>query len=293
MEGSGFQMKRVALINDLSGLGKCSLTAAIPVISVMGMQACPLPTAVLTAQTGFDDYYCDDYTDRMDEFTRRWKKMGMCFDGIYSGYLAAAAQINKVDAFLDEFQTEDNLFLADPVLGDDGEVFKVFSRELLDGMRHLTQRADVITPNLTELCLLMEADYVELIRHQGKKDYLDRIEELAAKQQSLAKRSQTVIVTGILRPSGEGIRMGNLAFSDSGAFYVENEYTGKSFSGTGDLFASVVCGSLVQGLPASEAVKRAADFLQEAILDATQKGIPGPHGVEFERYLYLLRREQE
>ena len=286
-------MKRVALINDLSGLGKCSLVAAIPVISVMGMQACPLPTAILTAQTGFDDYYCDDYTDRMDEFTCRWKKMGMTFDGIYSGYLAAAEQIDKVESFLDQFQTKENLFLADPVLGDDGEVFKVFSPGLLEGMRRLTLRADVITPNLTELCLLLGEDYSQLIRHRGSRDYLKRIEELAARQQERSKRAQSVIVTGILRPEEGTMRMGNLALSEAGVAYVEKEYTGKSFSGTGDLFASVVCGSLVQGQSVSKAVKRAASFLQEAILDATQKGIPGPHGVEFERYLHLLREEEE
>ena len=97
-------MKRVALINDLSGFGKCSLTAAIPVISVMGIQACPLPTAILTAQTGFGDFYCDDFTDRMDFFTEKWKDMEVSFDGIYSGYLASPLQIKKVMDFLEQFQ---------------------------------------------------------------------------------------------------------------------------------------------------------------------------------------------
>ena len=276
------------MINDLSGLGKCSLTAAIPVISVMGLQACPLPTAVLTAQTGFDDFYCDDYTDRMDEFTHHWKSMGMTFDGIYSGYLAAAMQIEKVLSFLDMFQTGQSLFLADPVLGDNGEVFKVFSRELLEEMRRLTLRANVITPNLTELCLLLGEDYGELVRYREKEDYLKRIEELARKTQAKAHQDQTVIVTGILRSREGQAVMGNLAVSDKEAFYVENEYTGKSFSGTGDLFASVVCGSLVKGRGVREAVEKAADFLQQAIVDATHKGIPGPHGVEFERYLWRL-----
>ena len=110
-------MKKIALINDLSGFGKCSLTAAIPVISVMGLQACPLPTAILSAQTGFADYFCDDYTDRMDEFTEQWKKMEVSFQGIYSGYLAGSRQLEKVIHFLDQFKKEDTLYLADPIMG--------------------------------------------------------------------------------------------------------------------------------------------------------------------------------
>lgn len=281
-------MKRIALINDLSGFGKCSLTAAIPVISVMGLQACPLPTAVLTAQTGFDDFYCDDYTDRMDEFTRQWKKLGVCFDGIYSGYLAEAEQIEKVLSFLEEFQREDNLYLADPILGDNGEVFKMFSNELLEGMKRLTLKADVITPNLTELCLLAGEDFGELIRHRRKKDYLKRIEQIARRLRDRAHRNQTLVITGILRDKKNMTVVGNLAVSEKDTAYVEKSYTGKSFSGTGDLFASVVCGSLVKGLTVEEAMKKAVAFLQEAIEDATAKGIPAPHGVEFENYLYRL-----
>lgn len=281
-------MKRVALINDLSGFGKCSLTAAIPVISVMGMQACPLPTAVLSAQTGFDEFFCDDYTDRMGCFIEQWKKMGVSFEGIYSGYLASPMQIEKVMQFLEQFQEKDTLYLADPVMGDHGEFYSMVNSEFLEGMKKLSQMADVITPNLTELCFLSGADYDELNACRQQEDYLDKIKALCEKILSEAKKPQTVIVTGILSKKQGQEYVGNLAVSKDQSFYVENPYTGMGFSGTGDLFASVICGSLVKGLSVQEAVEKATYFLQEAIEEATVEEIPRNHGVNFEKYLSRL-----
>ena len=281
-------MKRVALINDLSGFGKCSLTAAIPVISVMGMQACPLPTAILTAQTGFSSYYCDDYTDKMDYFTEEWKKLGVTFDGIYSGFMSDAGQIQKVLHFLQEFKKETTLYLADPVLGDHGQTYDVFSEELLQGMKELTTQAEVITPNLTELCLLTETDYGEVISCKKNANYLKIIEGLCHKLIAKAEVGQTIMVTGIVRQKETGDVVGNLAVSGKETYYVESPYTGKGFSGTGDLFASVICGSLVKGLSVREAMDKATHFLQEAIEEASRENIPGVHGVNFEKYLSRL-----
>jgi len=281
-------MKKVALINDLSGFGKCSLTAAIPVISVMGIQACPLPTAILSAQTGFETYYCDDYTDRMDYFTNYWKKMGVAFDGIYSGFLADSRQIEKVLHFLKEFEKEDTFYLADPVLGDHGKGYGIFSEELLQGMKELTKRATVITPNLTELCMLAEVDYEELVSHRQDEDYIARIEALCRELLQKATRPQTIMVTGILRHREGRERVGNLGVSRQECVYLENPYTGKGFSGTGDLFASVICGSMINGLSVKEAMEKAAFFLQDAIEEASAKGTPTVHGVQFEKYLSRL-----
>ena len=172
-------MKKIAFINDLCGFGRCSLTAAIPVISTMGMEACPLPTALLSAQTGFPSYYCDDYTDRMNHFTDEWSKMNVSFDGIYSGYLANPNQIAQVKYFLDRFQKEDTLYLVDPVMGDHGQKYPFFTEELLHGMRELTSRATVITPNLTEACLLAGVSYDDLYAHRYEDDYLLRIQDVA------------------------------------------------------------------------------------------------------------------
>lgn len=289
-------MKKIALINDLSGFGKCSLTAAIPVISVMGIQACPLPTAVLSAQTGFDSYYCDDFTDRMDYFTTEWKKMGEAFDGIYSGYLASPKQMEKVFTFLEAFKKSGSLYLADPVMGDNGQKIRIFSEELLVSMKELTRKADVITPNLTELCLLADEDYEEVILHRRKTDYLERIQEICHKLLIQTDVKQTVIVTGIIRERKSagynvdcgGEYIGNLAVSREESAYVETPYTGVGFSGTGDLFASVICGAVVNGASVRTAMEKATDFLQKAIEEASAESIPRCHGVCFEKYLSRL-----
>lgn len=281
-------MKRIALINDLSGFGKCSLTAAIPVISVMGMQACPLPTAILSAQTGFGEYFCDDFTDRMDCITNQWKKMKVSFDGIYSGYLADSLQMEKVQYFLEQFREKDTLYLADPVMGDNGKPYSMFTEAFLQGMKALTLQADVLTPNLTELCLLADVDYEDMVAHRQEEDYLDKIKGVCEKLLTKARRPQTIIVTGIIRTKGDTEYVGNLAVSESEYFHIENPYTGMGFSGTGDLFASVICGCLVKGLSVREAMEKAAYFLQEAIEEASGEKIPSCHGVHFEKYLSRL-----
>lgn len=281
-------MKKVALINDLSGFGKCSLTAAIPVISVMGLQACPLPTAILSAQTGFPSFFCDDYTGKMDCFTEEWQKMDIRFDGIHSGYLADSAQISKVFHFLDCFQREDAVYLADPVLGDNGRPFKAFSAALLDGMKQLTARATVATPNLTELCLLTGHSYEQLTAHAAEGDYPRRIAEIGGRLLLKCRPNLTIIITGIIRNNGAHEFMGNLSVTAEESFYLETPYIGKGFSGTGDLFSSVICGGLVSGLSVRRTVELAVDFLQPAIEDAARARVPANHGIHFEKYLRKL-----
>ena len=281
-------MKKIALINDLSGFGKCSLTAAISVVSVMGIHAVPLPTAVLSAQTGFSSFYCDDYTDRMDFFTDEWEKMGAHFDGIHSGYLAGPNQIKKVLRFLDTFQTDSTIYLADPVMGDDGRHIKAFSQELLDGMKQLCARASITTPNLTELCLLTGTDYAKLTALADTDDYLTRISDVAKQLLSAMPDNACSLITGIIRHTEDGSYMGNLAVTRDACFYHETPYIPQSFSGTGDLFAAVICASLVNGLSVEDAAKKAAFFLKPAIEDAVAEQIESNHGVDFEKYLGRL-----
>ena len=115
--------KKIAVINDLSGFGRCSLTAAISVIAAMGVQPCPLPTAILSGQTGYPSYFCDDYTDRMGEIRKEWEKMDVSFDGIYTGFMSESSQIEEVFRFLDSFYKKKTFLLVDPVMGDDGKGF--------------------------------------------------------------------------------------------------------------------------------------------------------------------------
>lgn len=281
-------MKRIALINDLSGFGKCSLTAAIPVISVMGIQACPLPTAILSAQTGFEHYFCDDYTDKMNQITDEWKRMRVSFDGILSGFLADPDQIQRVEYFLDQFKTKENLFFLDPVMGDDGQTHKTYSEELLSGMKRLSLLADVLTPNLTELCLLAGVDYEKLVAYQKEADYIGRIKLVCDGLIKKADHPQSIVVTGIHCEKNHVSYMGNLVVSENESVYIEKPYVGKSFSGTGDLFSSVVGGSVVKGMNLTESVQRAVDFLQTAIEETVDENEDSCHGIQFEKYLHQL-----
>lgn len=282
-------MKRIALIHDLSGFGKCSLTAAIPVVSVMGMQACPLPTAVLSSQTGFASFSFVDFTEYMNQFTDEWTKLHVSFDGISTGFLGNAAQINQVQYFLDQFQTSDSIYLADPVLGDNGRTIKSYDQNLLHGMQTLVYRSDLCTPNLTELCLLTDKKYETVSSISSKKDYLKYVEEYShLLLQKAKKQEQQILVTGLVFTKGSTPTIGNLAVSQNQTIYKETIYTGKSFSGTGDLYATVICAGLVKGLSLEEAMEKAANFLQPAIEEASLYDIPSNHGVHFEKYLGRL-----
>ncbi len=281
-------MKKVAVIQDLSSFGKCSLTAAIPVLSVMGVQACPLPTAILSAQTDYPSFFYEDFTSKMQYFEEEWSKLEITFDGIYTGVVTGQEQINNIFRFLDKFKSSDTLVLVDPVMGDKGEAYKLFTEELLVQMRELVKRANVITPNVTECCLLTGLSYEKLHNYSNKEDFIKALEEAgnALQQQTNAK----IIVTGVNPPSNNMDKqfVGNLYLDGTGTFYSEIPYNGKSYSGTGDLFASVVMGSLMRGEDLQKSLQLAQEFLTAAIHDTYLEGTPEVEGVNFEKYLKLL-----
>ena len=164
-------MKKAAVFNDLSGFGKCSLTAAIPVLSAQGVQCCPMASAVLTNQTGYEYHKCTDLTAMIKDYIYNWQKNNAHFDGIYSGFMTSSKQIELFMDFLDVFYEENTMLLVDPVMGDDGRTYGIYSAALLDGMKTLSRKADVITPNLTEACLLADYD-IEKVYSDTRKDVL-------------------------------------------------------------------------------------------------------------------------
>lgn len=289
-------MKKIAVLNDLSGMGKCSLTAAIPVISVMGVQACPLPTAVLSNQTGYASYYCDDYTDRMGRIMEEWKKREFRPDGIYTGYLAGEQQAEEILKFLDAFAKEETMILVDPVLGDRGEVYGIYTEALCRKMRILAKRAQVITPNLTEALLLlygkdgMEREWMGLKEHAGQGD-LFGIKEIGRKL--LEEFSvKAAVITGVDQEKPDGkLLIGNLVCEKGSSSWIFSEKTGGSYSGTGDLFASVLSAGLVKGMSMEACVKKAVRFLSKAIADTVKEGTDRNDGVCFETYLYELKED--
>lgn len=285
----GYSMtKKIAVINDLSGFGRCSLTAAISVISAMGVQPCALPTAILSAQTGYASYYCDDYTDKMKLIQREWEKMGVSFDGIYTGFVASEEQIENIFSFLHSFYKKNTFLLVDPVLGDNGKVYSMYTDRLCSLMKELVKKADVITPNLTELCLLTGTDY-RMIQQMTKEQHLLKIITQMS-ENILSLGPKTVVVTGIhfLDEKDNIQKMGNLAVSKNSSVLSAFPSIGGSYSGTGDLFASVIAAGMARGEQTADSMKLAGKFISYAVADSAEKQIPRNDGINYEQYLGML-----
>lgn len=293
---------KAAAINDISGFGKCSLIADISVLTVMGIQVCPVPTAVLTAQTGFPSYYCEDMTQTVPRFTEEWSKKGEHFDGILTGFFMNERQVDEAIRFVSQFHVGNAVLLVDPVMADQGEGYMNYSEPLLCKMRLLTQEADILTPNISELCLLAGADMQEVLALSG--DALcGRLEKLAEKM--LAARPKTIIVTGVPvcadqslsdgdaetrkdRESPESV--GNLIVDQNGARLLKNCQAGGAFSGTGDLFAAVILGGVLRGQSIEESTELAERFIYQAADAALKNHIEKNEGTEYEQYLHMLHR---
>lgn len=283
--------KKIAVINDLSGFGRCSLTAAISVIASMGVQPCPLPTAILSGQTGYPSYFYDDYTDKMDEFRREWKKMGVSFDGIYTGFMSDGRQIEKVSDFLDTFYGKKTFLLVDPIMGDDGRRFGMCTPEFLGMMKELAARADIITPNLTELCLLSDTDFRMIELMTDERHLLTIVEQMA--RNIMDRGTKEVVVTGIrFTDSSDGVqKMGNLAVTRKEKFLSAFPFVGESYSGTGDLFASVIAGGRARGDKLEKSMETAGRLIGLALEDSVRGKVPRNDGVDYEQYLWMLRKE--
>ena len=283
-------MKKIAVIQDLSGLGKCSLTAAIPVISVMGVQAVPLPTAVLSNQTGYPSYYCDNYTEHMEQIMDEWEKRGFSPDGIYTGFLADEEQADKILDFLRRFRKEKTMVLVDPVMGDNGNAYGIYTEGLREKMLQLVGNAHVITPNLTEALLLlygkegMEKRYASLLELDGRK----RLEQIGKIGEQLKKEYglQAAVITGVESQAELCVhQMGNLVVENGHSSWCFAPKIGGSYSGTGDLFASVLSAGLVKEMSMMHCVELAVNFLSKAIAQTVQEGTDRNDGVCFEAYL--------
>lgn len=281
--------KKVAVINDLSGFGKCSLTAAVSVIAAMGVQPCPLPTAVLSAQTGYQSYYYDDYTDRMELIFREWEKMRAHFDGICTGFMSGEEQIRKVLGFLEIFYKEKETFLlVDPVMGDNGQSFSFLTPEFRKAMKELALRADVITPNLTELCILTGRECRLVKEKTDKKELLDIAEEMA--RIMMDGGTKEVVVTGICYEDEKTGRrmMGNYAVTQARASFSAFPFEGGSFSGTGDLFAAVITGGKARGDRLEDSMYLAGEMIGMAVKESVRNHVPRNEGVDYEQYLWML-----
>ena len=223
----------------------------------------------------------------MNHFVDEWSKLGAAFDGIHTGFVTGKEQIENIFSFLHTFYKEGTTLLVDPVMGDRGEMYDVFSDELIGYMKELAKRADIITPNVTECCLLTGLSYDKLQSYQANEDYLFAIEEAGRQLQSATNAN--VIITGLNPPAVSETRyVGNMYIDANRSFHSLQEYNGESYSGTGDLFASVIMGGMMRGQDIAETMKLAEKFLTAAIEATAKEQIPTVAGVNFESFLRML-----
>lgn len=275
--------KKIAVINDIAGYGRCAMTVLLPIISYMGVQACPLPTSIFSNNTAFPHFFMDDYTDRMEAYIENWKKLGLTFDGIATGYLGSVRQIAIVKRFIREFSGDGTLVLVDPVMGDHGRLYSAYTAELCTELRELVAFADIITPNLTEACYLLGIPYRE--RGWKQRELFAMAGELSAMGPS------RVVITGIV----QGDFIANYVYAKDGngepqARLSRIHKADSERCGTGDVFAAVIAADAVNGISFDRSVKKAAAFVKQCIEKAAEWKTPSTDGVPFEEILYKLKR---
>jgi len=270
------KLPRVLAFHDMSGFGKCSLSVALPVISACGAEVCPLPTALLSSNTHFKGFTFTDFTPHIEAYYSHWAAMGLQADALYSGFLGSAAQIVHLRRIASLFAP--GLIVIDPVMGDNGQIYKTYTPELCAGMKELCAIAHVLTPNLTEAAFLCGESYAPEDVSPA------RVEALCRKLQGLGARN--VVLTGIER----GDILYNCVLASDGV-YTECavELLTERMHGTGDLFASVLTGKLLTGMSLADAVRIAAEFVLLSMKESYQTEEYKVRGVCFEPLLHRLR----
>lgn len=272
------RQKKIAMINDLSGYGRCSLTVAIPILAAMRIQCCPIPTAILSNHTAFPTYFFDDYTDKMEAFAEKWLELGLSFDGIATGFLGSLRQIDIVLDLVERLKGEHTSVIVDPVMGDDGVPYATYTEAMCEEMKRLVCMGDMVTPNVTEACILTETSY--------KETGWTRRELLNMAMMLRLMGAKSVVITGVK----EGSYLTNVVLErgKNEAEFVKVKHAGTDRQGTGDVFSAVAAGAVVNGEPLQKAVLRASRFVKECIRKSDELEIPINNGVCFEEVLDSL-----
>lgn len=270
--------KKIAGINDISGFGRCSTTVSMPIISYMKVQYCPVLTSIFSNHTGYESYFFDDYTDKMEDYIAQWKNLNLEFEGIYTGFLGSLKQIDIVKKFVHDFKTERTKVIVDPVMGDNGERYATYTEEMCKDMIQLVTMADIVTPNITECCILTETEY------KSSKWTIKELTNMAQKLSNMGPKN--VVITGINSDS----YIANFVYqSGSEPKLLKSKKIGTARCGTGDIFSSIICADAVNGIEFQRSVKKAASFIQKCIKVSIDKEIPEPDGVCFEEVLHTLK----
>ncbi len=273
---NNMRQKRVAAIHDISGLGKCSLTVALPIISAAGVETAVIPTAVLSTHTGgIDGFTYKDLTDQILAIAEHWKSLDLKFDGIYSGFLGSFEQIDLVGRIFDILADDESLIIVDPCMADNGKLYKTYTTEMAKNIGHLCQKADVIVPNITEACMLLDIPYKENFSQDELYVMVENLCDLGC---------NSAVLTGVSFSDNE---LGALCFDkDSNkTSYIFAEKIPEFYHGTGDVFASFMTGALLNNINLKDSVQIAADFTSSSINRTFQAKTDKRFGVNFEKEL--------
>ena len=275
--------KKIALINDVTGFGRCSIAVMAPIISAMKIQAVTIPTAILSAHTQFPEYYFDDYTPKMRDYIRTYEDLKLDFDAIATGFLGSAEQVDIVIDFIEHFKTEKNFVIVDPVMGDYGRLYRTYNRTMCEKMKKLVGYADIITPNLTELCTLLDRPFP---------DHTVTIAELKEMCHALSLQGpEHIVVTGIAL---NRTQIANFIYNADDDFrMVMVDRIGGDRSGTGDVITSVIAGMFLNGHSFYESVKKAAAYVSKCIKYCEDNQVPNHWGLCFEMYLKDLMEDEK
>ncbi len=274
-------MKRIVTIQDISCVGKCSLTVALPIISAMGIETAVIPTAVLSTHTAFKNFTYRDLTGDLPKIAKHWKQEKFDFDGIYTGYLGSIEQIDILKEFFKQFKTPNNFIFIDPVMADNGKLYAGFDANFVKEMKKLCKMADIIVPNLTEASYMLEKEYKEIYSEQEIKDILIELSNLGPKY---------VVLTGV---SFKDNKLGVMSYNkETNEFFTYfKEKIPAKYHGTGDIFASTLVGAITNNNTLEEGLKIAVDYVWETINDTYKTNKKDAYGVNFETKIpYLINR---
>lgn len=290
--------KKIAIINDISGYGRCSISVIQPIVSHLGVQGCPVPTAIFSNHTGFPSFFCKDFTRYMQAYIDEWKKLGLHFDAIMTGFLGSAQQIGIVEQFIRDFGGADDdtqwqgkrpLVLVDPVMGDNGHIYPTYTRKMCREMKKLIAYADILTPNITEACFLTDTPYKESgWKHAELAQLVQKLQAMGAKK---------IVITGIRMGDnyiGNAVCDGPLSNGEGGERGLEFQrqmVVQQTRSGTGDVFASVLGADAVNGVDFAHSVKRASNFVRHCLIETAKGTAPLNTGIDFESQLFRLKRK--
>ncbi|NLL93140.1 MAG: pyridoxamine kinase [Clostridiales bacterium] len=271
------KQKKVAVINDFTGFGRCSLAVSLPIISHMKIQCNSVITSVFSNHTGFEEYFFDDYTDKMQEYIDEWKKLDLEFQGIYSGFLGSRKQIQIVEKFINDFKREGTKVIVDPVMGDNGKLYATYNDAMCQEMKKLVCYADILTPNVTEACILTDTQYREKFTSKELFQMVEKLSDLGAEK---------IVISGV--KMGEYI--GNVVYEkDKIKKIIRMKRVGQERSGTGDIFASIITADCVNGVDFETSVRKAGNFIKKCNIATEKYEVPKTDGVCFEEVIDSLK----